>query len=314
MTLTPALEFESISKRYARLLCRKERWALRDFSLHVDKGEIVGFLGPNGAGKTTAINIALGLARPTSGRGTLLGHKFGNVAPRARVGFLSENPAFYHQSASKTLRLSGSLNGVREPELSQRASQLLEAVGLSDESTGNIGKFSRGMLQRLGIAQALVNDPELLILDEPTSALDPLSRVQVRELILKMRAQGKSVFLSSHQLSEVELVCDRIVFVQKGRVIASGKTHELLQSSGEFEVIATGLKIAPTTARDAQRQTDRLTFTVAAKDQRAAIEQIWAAGGTLVNVTPKTRTLEELFIDLFGKSELFESSADRRAR
>src|ERR1700740_3562049 len=112
MTLTPALEFESISKRYARLLSRKERWALRDFSLHVDKGQIVGFLGPNGAGKTTAINIALGLARPTSGRGTLLGHKFGNVAPRAQVGFLSENPAFYHQSASKTLRLSGSLNGV----------------------------------------------------------------------------------------------------------------------------------------------------------------------------------------------------------
>jgi ABC-2 type transport system ATP-binding protein len=314
MTLTPALEFESISKRYARLLSRKERWALRDFSLHVDKGEIVGFLGPNGAGKTTAINIALGLARPTSGRGTLLGHQFGNVAPRAQIGFLSENPAFYHQSASKTLKLSGSLNGVREPELSQRASQLLEAVGLSDESTVNIGKFSRGMLQRLGIAQALVNDPELLILDEPTSALDPLSRVQVRELILKMRAQGKSVFLSSHQLSEVELVCDRIVFVEKGRVIASGKTHELLQSSGEFEVIATGLKIVPTTARDVQRQTDRLTFTVAAKDQRAAIEQIWAAGGTLVNVTPKARTLEELFIDLFGKSELFESSADRRAR
>ena len=292
------LEFHNMSKCYRSLVKRQERWALRDFSLQVESGEIVGFLGPNGAGKTTAIHLALGLTQPTSGRGALLGLNFGDTSAHAKIGFLSESPAFYHQSARNVLKFCGALNGVREPELSRRAVDLLGTVGLVEDADRNIGKFSRGMLQRIGIAQALINDPELLILDEPTSALDPLSRLQVREALLKARSRGKSVFLSSHQLSEVELICDRVVFVQEGRVIASGRMQELLRASDQFEITAEGLPSAPPAAFSAQHDKDRWILTVATSQQRAAIEHIWCSGGTLISVTPKTRSLEQLFIDV----------------
>ena len=296
--MAPVLEFEAVSKRYKPPLSRQERWALRDFNLQVSQGEIVGFLGPNGAGKTTAIHIALGLARPSSGSGTLLGRTFGHVASRANIGFLSESPAFYHQSARNTVKFCGALNGVREPELSERTRQLLEAVGLSDEADRNIGKFSRGMLQRIGVVQALINDPTLLILDEPTSALDPLSRLQVRELLLKTQAKGTTVFLSSHQLSEVELICDRVVFVQHGRVVASGRTRDFLEHQSEFEITAAGLKAAPEMATESRPEGDRWIFTVRALQQRTAIEHVWLSGGTVVSVVPKTRNLEALFVEL----------------
>lgn len=306
--MVPVLEFQDVSKRYRALFSRQERWALRDFSLLVEAGEMVGFLGPNGAGKTTAIHIALGLAQPSSGHGTLFGRGFGNMQVRRRLGFLSESPAFYHQSAREVLKFCGALNGVREPELSRRTGDLLAAVGLRDDANRNIGKFSRGMLQRVGIAQALVNDPELLILDEPTSALDPLSRLQVRELLLTARAGGKTVFLSSHQLSEVELICDRVVFVQHGRVIASGRTHDLLIAPDQFEITATGLAAAPTIAQDVRTANGRVTFTVAAAHQRAALEQTWSAGGTVISVVAKTRNLEELFVELMKDSPKPEPS------
>jgi len=295
----PVLEFEHVSKRY-RSPFRDERWALRDFSLRLDAGEIVGFLGPNGAGKTTAINIAVGLVHATSGSGTLLGKEFGEVSARRRVGFLPESPAYYHRSARATLKVCGALNGVREPELSQRASQLLAAVGLKDEAERNVGKFSRGMLQRVGVAQAFINDPDLLILDEPTSALDPISRMHIRQLLLDARNRGKSVFLSSHQLSEIELICDRIFFVQAGRVVAAGSTGELLRSSEACEITVSNTNGLPASAVDIQRQADQTTFTIPVSEQRAAIEQIWAAGGTLISVARKTKSLEEVFIDVMN--------------
>lgn len=300
--MTPVLEFDAISKRYKPLFSREEQWALRDFNLQVNEGEIVGFLGPNGAGKTTAIHIALGLAQPTSGGGTLLGYKFGNVRARSRLGFLSESPAFYHQSARETLKFCGALNGVREPELSELTKRLLEAVGLTTDASRNIGKFSRGMLQRVGIAQALINNPALVVLDEPTSALDPLSRLQIRELLLEARKQGKTVFLSSHQLSEVELICDRVIFVQQGKVIASGRTRDFLESRDEFEITASGLSAFPAATENPRRQGDRSIFTVRAAQQRAAIEQVWLQGGTVISLTPKTRNLEELFVELMKTS------------
>lgn len=293
------IEFDHVSKRY-RSLFREERWALRDFSLGVEAGEIVGFLGPNGAGKTTAINIAAGLVRATSGSGALLGRNFGNVSARRRVGFLPESPAYYHRSARQTLRMSGALNGVREPELSRRTSELLAAVGLEAEAERSVGKFSRGMLQRVGVAQALINDPDLLILDEPTSALDPISRLQVRQLLVDARNRGKTIFLSSHQLSEIELICDRIFFVQAGRVISTGKTDELLQSSETCEMTVANAIGLPASASDIHREANRTSFTIPIPEQRAAMEQIWAAGGTLISVTRKTKSLEEIFINLMN--------------
>lgn len=298
--MAAALEFDNIDKRYRGFPSRQERWALRGFSLAVEPGEIVGFLGPNGAGKTTAIHIALGLARATSGGGSLLGKAFGDKRARRHIGFLSENPAFYHRSARQVLKFCGALNGMREPELSRRADALLESVGLTADASRNIGKFSRGMLQRVGLAQALINDPELLILDEPTSALDPISRLQVREALLSTRRQGKSVFLSSHQLSEIELVCDRVFFIRHGRVIASGRTHELLQSTGDFEIVAEGISQAPAGTQPVESHNGRITFLVPATMQRSAIEQVWTAGGTIVSVTARARTLEELFVKLMN--------------
>jgi len=295
------LEFDSISKRY-RSLFREERWALRDFSLLLEAGEIVGFLGPNGAGKTTAINIAVGLVHATSGSGTLLGKEFGEVSARRRVGFLPESPAYYHRNARATLKMCGALNGLREPELSRCASQLLAAVGLDDEAERNVGKFSRGMLQRVGVAQAFINDPDLLILDEPTSALDPISRLHIRQLLLDARNRGKSVFLSSHQLSEIELICDRIFFVQAGRVVAAGSTSELLRSSEACEITVSNKDGLPASAVDIHRQANQTTFTIPLSEQRSAIEQIWAAGGTLISVTRKTKSLEEVFIDVMNRN------------
>jgi ABC-2 type transport system ATP-binding protein len=301
--MAAVLEFDGMSKRYRSIFARQERWALRDFSLRIEAGEIVGFLGPNGAGKTTAIHIALGLCTPTAGTGKLLGQKFGDAKARKRIGFLSESPAFYHQKACDVLRFYGALNGVREPHLSRRANELLEAVGLASESARNIGRFSRGMLQRIGVAQALMNDPELLILDEPTSALDPISRLQVRQVLVDARAKGKTVFLSSHQLSEVELVCDRVIFVREGRVIISGKTSELTESASEFEIVAEGICSAPEAAREAHQQDGRWTLIVSKEQQREAMESIWTAGGKVLSVVPQTRTLEELFVKLMNGPE-----------
>jgi ABC-2 type transport system ATP-binding protein len=179
---------------------------------------------------------------------------------------------------------------------------LLEAVGLASDSNRNIGKFSRGMLQRIGVAQALMNDPDLLILDEPTSALDPISRLQVRQVLLDSRAKGKTVFLSSHQLSEVELVCDRVIFVRAGEVIASGKMSELTESASEFEIVAEGLASAPDFVREAHQQNGRWTFIVDKQHQQQAIEKTWTGGGRVVSVTPRTRNLEDLFVQLMRSS------------
>ena len=307
--MASTLEFDGISKKYRSFL-GTEQWALRDFSLRVEPAEIVGFLGPNGAGKTTAIHIALGLVRCTAGQGTLLGKGFGAVSVRRRLGFLSESPTFYHQTAREVLIFCGALNGIREPELSHRADDLLQSIGLAEDANRNIGKFSRGMLQRVGIAQALINDPDLLILDEPTSALDPLSRLKVRELLLQERKRGKSIFLSSHQLSEVELICDRVVFVDGGGVRKAGKTRELLRSSSELEVTAWGVQSAPPQAQSIRVENGHLTFTISAAQQRAAIEHIWTAGGTVVSLVPKTRTMEDLFVEMMTDS----NSAPREPR
>src|SRR6266550_3105595 len=182
--MVAALEFENLTKEYRSFASRRRLRALDGFSLQVETGEIFGFLGPNGAGKSTAIHLAMGFMRPTSGSGRMLGQPFGYARARRRVGFLAENVALYHRRAESLVRFYGALNGMRGSYLAKRAREALAAVGLQEQANRNVGKFSRGMLQRVGLAQALVNDPDLLILDEPTSALDPLARVAVRDLLL----------------------------------------------------------------------------------------------------------------------------------
>ena len=295
MPSAPALEFNDVTKLYRSFFRSENVYALKDFSLRVERGEIFGFLGPNGAGKTTAIHLALGLMFPTTGSGRVLEHPFGHAPTRRRIGFLAENVAFYHRPAERLVSFYGALNGMKNPQLRHRTKEMLKDFELSDVARRNAGKFSRGMLQRTGLAQALVNDPELLILDEPTSALDPLGRVQVREILLRAREAGKTVFLSSHMLSEVEQICDRLAIVIRGRVARVGTISELLETQERFVITAKGIDAL---MFEGSQQNGYIKITVPALHQRRVIEQIWLAGGEVIAVNPIRRTLEDLFVEL----------------
>jgi ABC-2 type transport system ATP-binding protein len=299
------LEFDNITKEYRSFASKRRLRALDGFSLTVEAGEIFGFLGPNGAGKSTSIHLAMGFMRPTSGSGRMLGQPFGHAGTRRRVGFLAENVALYHRRAERLIRFYGALNGMGGTHLENRARQVLEIVGLQDDANRNAGKFSRGMLQRVGLAQAIVNDPELLILDEPTSALDPLSRVMVRELLLGARHAGKTIFLSSHLLSEVELVCDRVAVLHRGKLARMGRTADLLQAGERSEIVARA--IAVTQFEGSVARDGIVKFSVPAQTQRATLEKIWNLGGEVVSVNPLRRSLEEIFLEVTADPRAAES-------
>ena len=304
------LEYEHIAKTYRSLFGKRTVRALDDFSLSIKAGEIFGFLGPNGAGKSTAIHLAMGFMRPSAGSGVLLGKEFGYAPARKRVGFLAENVALYNRPVKELVPFYGALNGMRDPELAKRASEVLELLELRDVESRKASKLSRGMLQRVGLAQALVNDPELLILDEPTSALDPLGRVAVRELLVRARSAGKSVFLSSHLLSEIELICDRVGIVSKGKLMRVGKTSELLESAEESEIVAS--RVTPTEFPGAKNESGNVVIRVKRAEQRHVIEKIWAAGGEVLRVNPVRRSLEELFLELTGSDSASQSASEGR--
>lgn len=295
--MTHPLEFHEISKQYGRLL------ALDRLSLTVEPGEIVGFVGPNGAGKTTALHLAMGFLRATSGRGQMFGHSFGSPASRLRMGFLPDAPTVFAGSAQSAIRLAARLNSVQDPPLRQRTQELISTLGLP--STGRDARqFSRGMQQRLGLAQALINDPQLLILDEPTSALDPAGVVEVRAILRQARAAGKSVFFSSHQLSEVEQICDRVAFLHEGRLLRCGNLDELMSTSGTTEILVRGLDASPVPMQQfasfiasPDREGRRLRWILPTALARPAIEAAWSAGGELVYSRPMRKNLEELFIE-----------------
>jgi len=290
-----ALEFDGVTKEYHNTFSRRRFRALDNFHLQVEVGEIFGFLGPNGAGKTTAIHLAMGFMRPTHGSGRLMGQPFGHAASRLRVGFLPENVALYPRRAEHLVRFYGAINGMSSAQLSRRAAHVLEMVGLQDDAKRNVSRFSRGMLQRVGLAQALVNDPELLILDEPTSALDPVARVTVRELLLAAREAGRTIFLSSHLLSEVELVCDRVAVLHHGRLVRLGKTSDLLQSNERAEIVARG--VSPTSFAGAVAQDGVVKISVLGREQRATLERIWQLGGEVISLVPQRRSMEEIFLE-----------------
>ena len=225
-----AIDTAGLRKEFARNV------AVEDLSLTVGRGEVFGFLGPNGAGKTTSLKLLIGLVQPTSGTGTVLGAPLGDRDVRARIGFLPEHFRFHDcLTANELLDLHGRLLGVRAPALTQRRAALLARVGLEQAADRPLRTYSKGMLQRVGLAQALLGSPEIVFLDEPTSGLDPLGRVLVRELIEELRANGTAVFLNSHLLGEVEAICDRVAFVKRGRVV-----HELvlaeMQSGLDVEI------------------------------------------------------------------------------
>ena len=221
-----AIEFHQLSKQFGKR--RKRTQAVHSLDLHIAQGEVFGFLGPNGAGKSTSIKLLLNFLHPTSGTVIVLGKRVGQEEFRERIGYLSELPIFYdHQSGAETLAYSAQLSGVKRSEYRLRISELLERMNLVHAAHKRIGSYSKGMKQRLGMANALVHDPELLILDEPMSGLDPVGRHQMKELIKDLRQQGKTIFFSSHILSDIESLCDRIGIINKGQLLYTGDVPQL---------------------------------------------------------------------------------------
>ncbi len=231
-----AIETEHLRKEFGAKV------AVEDLTLTVPKGEVFGFLGPNGAGKTTSVKVLMGLVRATSGVARVLGLPPEDLRAKERVGFLPELFRFHDWlTAEEFLDFHGQLYGMSAEKRRRRVPEVLELVGLRGEAKYRVGTFSKGMQQRIGIGQAILNDPEVVLLDEPTSALDPIGRRDVRDLIHYLKAEGHTVFLNSHLLSEIELVCDRVAIIDRGRVIATGRLQELLAQASEVEVEASGV-------------------------------------------------------------------------
>jgi ABC-2 type transport system ATP-binding protein len=299
------LKTEALRKTFRVGFWGRPVTAIEHLDLEVRKGEIFGFLGPNGAGKTTTLKILMGLIYPTSGKAWILERKVGDVAVKHQVGFLPEAPYFYdYLTAEEFLRFYGQLFGLGGPHLSERIAMLLSVVGLSDARSLQLRKFSKGMLQRIGIAQALINDPHLVILDEPMSGLDPVGRKEIRDLILRLRDQGKTVFFSSHILHDAEVLCDRVAILLKGRLVALGKVTELIgaATTHSIEVVVEGLdpdsmERVRKIAESVIRQGARLLAVLQGQDQvNDVLDLIRARKASLISVTPQKSSLEDLFM------------------
>jgi ABC-2 type transport system ATP-binding protein len=301
-----ALATDDLTKDYAVGFWRPRPYrALDRLTLRVEPGEVFGFLGPNGAGKTTALKLLMGLVFPTSGRAELLGRPIGDVSAKRRIGYLPEQPYFYdYLTAEELLGYFAGLFGYAAADRRARVSRLLDEVGIGAERRLQLRKFSKGMLQRVGIAQAIINDPELVIFDEPMSGLDPLGRRDVRALILRLRDRGCTVFFSSHVLSDAEALCSRVAILAKGHLVTAGPLQEMLA----FEV--RGWELVASSVGDAlvRALEPRARRIVRVSDGRYAIElpldpppdrvlaEIAAAGASLVSLNPLRDTLEDFFV------------------
>jgi ABC-2 type transport system ATP-binding protein len=296
----PILEARALGKRFGDTL------AVRELSLALAPGEVLGFLGPNGAGKTTSMKMLLGLVRPSSGAGRLLGAPLGDVRARARVGYLPEHFAFHEWlQGEELLRFHGRLLGLGGSRLEARIDELLRRLQLTDAASRRIRAYSKGMRQRLGLAQALLGEPDLVFLDEPTSGLDPLGRLLVRDVIRELRERGTAVFLNSHLLSEVEVTCNRVVFVKEGRVV-----RELSLSSPEagldvsLRLDRASPEILAGLARfghDARSDGCQASLRVDAEERIPELTRWLASQGVgLYSLRAGRRSLEQVFLEVMG--------------
>ena len=299
-----AVKTEGLTKTY-RLLMKKEPVnAVSDLDLEVHEGEIFGFLGPNGAGKTTTIKILLGLTYATSGKAWLLGKPAGDIEVKKEISYLPESPYFYeYMSGIEVLDFYARLFRLSDHDRKQKVDDLLRTVGLHADRHKPLTQYSKGMLQRIGIAQALVNDPKLLFFDEPTSALDPIAHSEIRDLILRLRDEGRTVFLSSHQLSDVEMVCDRVAILNRGKLLKLGKLDDLL-SGASVEIRAEGLdattleELKGLATRVEPENGSALISLEEGEGVNQAIDIVRAAKGRVISVIPQRRTLEDLFMEI----------------
>jgi ABC-2 type transport system ATP-binding protein len=302
-----AIEIQNLTKDYEVGFWRKRKVrALDGLSLSVEPGQIFGFLGANGAGKTTTLKLLMGLIYPTAGAARILGRDIGDTSMHAHIGYLPENPYFYdYLTAREFLNYCAQLFGQDRPARDRRAEEILARVNLEKTSWDRqLRKFSKGMLQRVGLAQALVNDPGIVFLDEPMSGLDPVGRREVRDLIASLRTQGKTVFMCSHILSDIEVLCDNVAILKGGRLAHAGSLDELrARESALIEVIVTGADAA--TMNQQLGSTAKVTTTasglrIEVADEKEVDEVITAlrkANGKLVSVQPVRQSLEELFLE-----------------
>jgi len=302
-----AIQIENLSKDYETGFWRKKKIrALDGLNLTVEQGQIFGFLGANGAGKTTTLKLLMRLIFPSAGTARIFGVDIGNVAIHARIGYLPENPYFYdYLTAREFLNYCAELFGCDRPTRDRRTRELLTRVGLEEKSWGRqLRKFSKGMLQRVGLAQALINDPEMVFLDEPMSGLDPVGRREVRDLIASLRTQGKTIFMCSHILSDIEVLCDSVAIMKEGRLAHVGSLDELrAHETSLIEIVATGadpVTLGTYLAQNATLTTTASGVRIEVSDERqvdAAIAALRKANGKLVAVQPVRQSLEELFLD-----------------
>ncbi|MCA1948398.1 MAG: ABC transporter ATP-binding protein [Armatimonadetes bacterium] len=296
--MAAAIETKKLTKTYkSRSLGAVN--VVDELDLHVEEGEIFGFLGPNGAGKTTTIKMLLSIIYPTSGEGWVLGREIGDMEVHKVISYLPERPYYYeYMTGLELLMFYSSLFGMKDVE---RCKKLLERVNLAGDATKTISQYSKGMQQRIGLAQSLLNDPKLLFLDEPTGGLDPIAHTEIRDLILQFRDEGRTVFISSHELSEVERICDRVAIINRGKVVRQGKLSELLHG-GRFEVIAENLDRS---FEDTVKIPDAIVSYANGRlivdmpegeDLNALIDSIRSAKGTIVSVIPRRKRLEDLFV------------------
>jgi ABC-2 type transport system ATP-binding protein len=297
-----AIEIQGLAKDYAVGFWKKQlRPAVKPLNLTVNLGETFGFLGPNGAGKTTTLKMLMGITFPTAGTAKILGQDCAAPEVKKKIGFLPEQPYFYdYLSAPELLNYYAQLSGVGPDDRKRRIPELLERVGLGDVGNKQLRKFSKGMLQRVGIAQAIVHDPEVIFLDEPMSGLDPLGRREVRELIQSLKDAGKTIFFSTHILSDAEAICDRVAVIHKGELRGIGVVNDLRSSAGEkTEVIWQGADALPAVAghvTDSHVTGDTVRATVNTQDLDILLEKLRQQRARLVSVTPLHGTLEEYFL------------------
>ena len=304
-----ALEIQGLAKDYAVGFWKKtSRTALKSLHLNVTQGETFGFLGPNGAGKTTTLKLLMGIIFPTSGTATILGRDIGDPEVKRKIGFLPEQPYFYdYLSAPELLDYYARLSGVPADVRKKRIGELLERVGLRDVGNKQLRKFSKGMLQRVGIAQAIIHDPEIVFLDEPMSGLDPVGRHDVRELIQQLKDQGKTIFFSTHILSDAEALCDRVGIIHKGELRGVGVVNDFRSSvADKTEVIWLGagaLASVTDLVSDTHITGDTVRGTVQSSDLDRLLEKLRQQRARLISVTPINRTLEDYFLSQTREKE-----------
>lgn len=299
------VEIENLTKDYEVGFWRKKKVrALEDLSLNVMPGQIFGFLGGNGAGKTTTIKVLMGLLFPTSGTARILGSDISDVSMHKRIGYCPENPYFYdYLTAFELMKYFGELFGLDGTQRTRRASALLAKVGLEEKDWNKqLRKFSKGMLQRVGLAQALINEPEIVFFDEPMSGLDPIGRREIRELIIDLRQKGTTVFMSTHILSDVEALCDEVAILRHGKLAATGNLDDLLSSQGEQQTFEVSLKnIKPNQLSPGYTVSPNAAGVTVYANGEEEIERILcearSVGGNVVSVQAVRQSLEELFVE-----------------